>query len=110
MPFWVMFAILLLAFLGELFTAPFLNRRERTPEVGLARRVDIVHVVIAGGTTTHRVAGIALSPTPGIRMPVREFWPRLPASAGAEGPSAQVVSGGFTQALVEVQGLAPGTR
>ncbi len=43
-------------------------------------------------------------------MPVAEFWPVLPASASVQGPTAQVVGGGVTRALVEVQGLAASTR
>ena len=110
MPFSAMIAILLLAFLGALFAAPFLDRRGRTPEVGLTRWVAIAYVVIAGGATIYRLAEIGMSPNLRISMPVREFWPRLPANAGVEGPTAQVVSGGFTEALVEVQGLASETR
>lgn len=103
-------AILLMAFLAALIVAPHLDRKGRIPEVRLTRWVAIVYVVIAGGATTYRLAEIATSPNLGISMPVQEFWPRIPASAGVEGPTAQVVSGGFTHALVEVQGLASGTR
>ncbi|MET0978275.1 MAG: hypothetical protein ABWX63_05610 [Paeniglutamicibacter terrestris] len=102
--------VLFAAFLGALLVAPFVDRRGKAPEVRLTRWVAIAYVVLAGGATIYRLLEIALSPSLKIDMPVGDFWPRLPASAGVEGPTAQVVSGGFTQALVEVQGLAAGTR
>lgn len=102
--------MLLIAFLGALLVAPYVDRRGKTPEVGLTRWVAIAYVVITAGATVYRLLEIAMSPSLRISMPVQEFWPRLPASAEVSGPTAQVVSGGFTQALVEVQGLASGTR
>lgn len=102
--------MLLMALLVALLVAPYVHRKGGTPEVGLTRWVAIAYVVIAGGATIYRLAEIAMSPNLRISMPVQEFWPQIPASAGVEGPTAQVVSGGFTEALVEVQGLASGTR
>lgn len=46
-----------------------------------------------------------------ISLPVQEFWPGLPAGAKITGgPTAHVVSGGFTDATVSVSGLNVAAR
>lgn len=102
--------VLFVAFLGALLVARGRSGKDGTPEVKLTRAVAIAYVVLAGGATILRVLQIAVDPILEVSLPVREFWPRLPAGAGVEGPTAQVVSGGFSLALVEVQGLEAGTR
>lgn len=101
---------LLVAFLLALLAARLLEGKLKTPGIGTTRAVAIVYVVIAAATTLYRLAEIAMSPSLEINMPVAEFWPVLPESASVQGPTAQVVGGGVTRALVEVQGLAASTR
>ena len=102
--------LLLMAILAALLAVLFFGRKAKSSEVGLTRGIAIAYVVIAGASTIFRFAEILMAPSLEIRMPVEEFWPSLPPGASVEGATAQVVSGGFTQALVEVQGLAAGTR
>ena len=108
-PLWLV-VLLLVALMLAMLAAPFFDRRGKTPEVGLTRGVAVVCLVIASATTLYRLIEIAMAPALEINMPVAEFWPALPASASIQGPTAQVVDGGFSNAVVEVQGLAAGTR
>lgn len=102
--------LLLVAFLGALLVAPYIDRRGKTPEVNLTRWVALVYIVLAAGGMVYRLLFIAMAPELQITMPVTEFWPKLPDNASIDGPTAQVVSGGVTQADVLVQGLTPSVR
>ena len=70
----------------------------------------MAYVVIAGASTIYRFVETLVAPSLQVKMPVEEFWPSIPPGASVQGTTAQVISGGFTQALVEVQGLATSTR
>lgn len=68
-------AMLLIAFLGALLVAPYVDRRGKTPEVGLTRWVAMAYVEITAGAAVYRLLEIAMSPSLRISMPVQEFWP-----------------------------------
>lgn len=108
-PLWLI-VLLLVAFLLAMLAAPFVDRQGKTPEIGLTRGIAVVYLVITCATTLYRISEIAMAPALEIDMPVAEFWPELPASASVQGPTAQVVDGGFSNATVVVHGLAAGTR
>jgi len=51
-----------------------------------------------------------LSPAVWMTVPVREFWPELPAGVVVEGTSATRSYGGFTSAELSVEGLSTAAR
>lgn len=102
--------VVLVAIFAAVLAAPLFDKKTRGREVGLTRGVAVAYVVIAGASTIYGFAENLMAPSLLVKMPVEEFWPSLPPGASVQGTTAQVVSGGFTQALVEVQGLATGTR
>ncbi|MFF5791764.1 hypothetical protein ACFY5D_06935 [Paeniglutamicibacter sp. NPDC012692] len=103
-------ALLLMAILAALLAAPLFDKKAKDAEVRLTRGIAVAYVVIAGASTIYGFAETLMAQSLQVKMPVEEFWPTLPPGASVQGATAQVVSGGFTQALVEVQGLATGTR
>lgn len=103
-------AILLLAFLAALLVAPLFDGKGKAPEVRLTRGIAVAYVVVASAATVYRVVEVAVAPNLDVSMPVEEFWPTMPPGSLLDGTTAQVVSGGFSQAYVQVQGLAASTR
>lgn len=83
---------LLAGLLGSPLESPLVDRRGKTPEVGLTRWVAIAYAVVAGGATLCRLAVVATTPSLGVDMPVREFWPVLPENASLVGPATGVIS------------------
>ena len=80
------------------------------PLVTAALVVAVVSATLAAiGGTVAVLAGM-LEPQVSIVVPVREFWPQLPAGAVFDGASATRVGGGFTSATLLVDGLSAGAR
>lgn len=102
--------MLLVAFLAALLVAPLFDKGSRGNRVVLTRGIAVVYIVIASISTIYRLAQILMAPSLMVKMPVEEFWPSLPGGATIEGATAKVLSGGFTQAMVEIEGLAASTR
>ncbi|PQZ96247.1 hypothetical protein CQ018_02940 [Arthrobacter sp. MYb227] len=110
-------AMLLVAFLAALLVAPLFDRKTARNggeaaqrRVVLTRGIAVAYIVIASASTIYRLAQTLTAPSLVVKMPVEEFWPSLPSGSTMTGVSATVLSGGFTQALVEVEGLAANTR
>jgi hypothetical protein len=61
------------------------------------------------GTVYDTLEGL-LSDTVMVNLPVGQFWPRLPSTVELSGTTADVVGGGFDQAMVEVSGLDTTTQ
>lgn len=102
--------LLLLAFLAALAVAPLFDKGPKKNYVVLTRGIAVVYMVIASISTIYRLAQVLMAPSVTLKMPVEEFWPSLPSGATIEGVTTKVLSGGFTQAMVEIEGLAASTR
>jgi hypothetical protein len=78
--------------------------------VGVTLAVAVVWAVVslAGGVIA--LVATLLLPEVQITVPVRTYWPELPAGTVVEGTTATRVGGGFESADLVVSGLSTGAR
>ncbi|MGO4383239.1 hypothetical protein [Specibacter sp. RAF43] len=76
----------------------------------VTRAVAFLFVAVSTVGAASEVAANSFSPMVRVTLPVREFWPATPAGVELYNQHAQVVGGGFTQAVVSVHGLDLATR
>lgn len=83
---------------------------------GDAAIVRTTLVIAAATAVIAAVGGVVavltalVQPQVEIAVPVREFWPTLPADTEIEGTTATRVAGGFTVATIQAEGLSLGAR
>ncbi|SFI58962.1 MULTISPECIES: hypothetical protein [Microbacterium] len=89
-------------------------RARRADEVSPVITVTLVVAALwAGFSVVAAIVTLALtlgSPEVAIAFPVREFWPQLPDGTTIDGPTATLVSGGFTSVGGMVADLSLGVR
>lgn len=102
--------IVLLAWL--LISAVRKSRRTGSgaPVVRLAYVVAVIWAIGCAIGAIIAVVSALMSPELSITVPVREFWPELPSGITTDGPTATLVSGGFTELNGQVEGLDVPTR
>lgn len=85
---------------------------ERRGKVAVSFAYFVARVAAAGAVlfTSARVILDFTSNAVSVAIPVQQFWPLLPAGDTLTGPTAHVVSGGFTDATVGVSGLDAAAR
>lgn len=95
----------------------FARAAMRARQAGEASPVITVTLVVAalwaGFSVIGAIVTLALalgSPEVAIAFPVREFWPQLPTGTTIDGPTATLVSGGFTTAGGMVADLSIAAR
>jgi len=74
------------------------------------RVIAVIYVVASGIGTIAIVARTLFDRSVSVLLPVESFWPTIPAGVEIDGLQAEVVGGGFTEALVDVTGLDGPTR
>ncbi|ALE07104.1 hypothetical protein AL755_19220 [Arthrobacter sp. ERGS1:01] len=73
--------------------------------VRLTRRIAWLYVAICGVGALVATAETLWDAAVTVRLPVAEFWPKLPETVTIQTPLATVESGGFAWANVSVSGL-----
>lgn len=73
--------------------------------VRITRRIAWLYVAVCGVGALVAAAETLWGAAVTLRLPVAEFWPKLPESVTIQTPLATVESGGFTWATVSVSGL-----
>ncbi|MFC7401397.1 hypothetical protein [Citricoccus sp. GCM10030269] len=76
----------------------------------VTRGVAVVWAVVSLSGALVDALGKLYASTVNVHLPVETFWPELPAAAQVSGATAHVVTGGFSQATVDVTGLEMPTR
>lgn len=115
-PWWALFAGLVI--LGAAGAALVIRRRTGAPQTGVSgvavaritRGIAILWAAASLIGTLNDALRKLYATTVGVNLPVEQFWPSLPTAAQVNGASADVVSGGFTQAMVQVTGLDVSAR
>lgn len=80
------------------------------PVVRLAYVVAAIWAIGCAIGAIIAVISALMSPELSITVPVREFWPELPSGITTDGPTATLMSGGFTELNGQVEGLDVPTR
>jgi len=78
---------------------------ESLAAVRVTRVVAIAYAVASAIGTVNGALRSLFDISVNVNLPVQQFWPSLPATVQIDGTHAQVVSGGFDQAVVAVSGL-----
>lgn len=115
---WWHIAILLvvLVIIGAIVAVVLASRPARAgrPSTRVIGITLFLAAVWAGGSMVGAIMSFAFvfipSAAQNIRMPVTPYWPLPVPGVTLEGPTATVVSGGFLEAEVVVEGLSTGTR
>jgi hypothetical protein len=108
----IAFALLLLA-VGVMLVVILRVRTDGGPGTGVVRTtrvLAVLYVAVSGVTTIIAVARTLLDESVSVLLSVETFWPTLPAGVQVDGLRAEVTSGGFSEALVDVAGLDAPTR
>jgi len=74
------------------------------------RVVAVIYVVASGLGTIASVLRTLFDSSVSVLIPVEPFWPTIPAGVTIDGRQAEVIGGGFADALVDVTGLDGPTR
>ncbi len=90
----------------------FLNwpKADTARGVRVPRVLAIVYAISSGAAALYGAITSLLDETVSLNLPVEQFWPSLPDAVRLEGVTARVTGGGFTQAAVQVSGLAGEAR
>lgn len=85
---------------------------ERRGKIAVSYAYFVARIATAGTIlfTGWQLISDFTSRTVNVTIPVQQFWPELPAGGKLLGPTAHVLSGGFTDAAVSVSGLDVAAR
>lgn len=78
--------------------------------VRVPRVIAIIYAVSSGIAALYGATSSILDGSVSLNLPVEQFWPTLPDGVHLTGATARVTGGGFSQAAVQVAGLAGAPR